>query len=77
MKPLIDQIISNPAKRALLPVAAVIVAVFGATACAVQETNTYPIEIFSEMHYSQSTRMQEPPALGSRRRCGPVPSDRH
>ena len=63
MKPLIAHIISRPAKRALLPMAAVIVAVFGATACAVQETNTYPIEIFSEMHYSQSTRMQEPPRL--------------
>ena len=62
MKPLIDQIIPKPTRRALLPIAAVVV-VFGATACAVQETNTYPIEIFSEMHYSQSSRMQEPPRL--------------
>ncbi len=33
------------------------------SACAVQETNTYPVEIFSEMHYAQSFRMQEPPRL--------------
>jgi mono/diheme cytochrome c family protein len=45
------------------PLALAIVAVFSASACAVQESNTYPIEIFSEMHYSQSTRMQEPPRL--------------
>ena len=32
-----------------------------ATACAVQEENTYPIEIFSEMHFSQAHRPQEPP----------------
>ena len=34
-----------------------------ASACAVQESNTYPVETFSEMHYSQSFRMQEPPRL--------------
>ena len=34
-----------------------------ASACAVQESNTYPVEMFSEMHYSQSFRMQEPPRL--------------
>lgn len=33
------------------------------SACAVQETNTYPVEIFSEMHYSQAFRSQEPPRL--------------
>jgi mono/diheme cytochrome c family protein len=34
-----------------------------ASACAVQESNTYPVETFSEMHYSQSFKMQEPPRL--------------
>lgn len=34
-----------------------------AAGCAVQESNTYPIELFSEMHYAQSTRSQEPPRL--------------
>lgn len=63
MKPLIGQVSSLPAKRVWLSLTAVIIAVFSATACAVQESNTYPIEIFSEMHYSQSTRMQEPPRL--------------
>ena len=33
------------------------------TACGIQETNTYPIELFSEMHYAQSHRAQEPPRL--------------
>ncbi len=63
MKPLIGPIFSRSAKRVWLPLTALIVAVFSASACAVQESNTYPIEIFSEMHYSQSTRMQEPPRL--------------
>ena len=63
MKSLSGQIVNRTVKRALLPLSAVIIAVFGATACAVQESNTYPIEIFSEMHYSQSNRMQEPPRL--------------
>ena len=34
-----------------------------ASACAIQESNTYPIETFSEMHYSQAARSQEPPRL--------------
>jgi mono/diheme cytochrome c family protein len=34
-----------------------------ASACSVQETNTYPVDTFTEMHYSQSYRMQEPPRL--------------
>lgn len=38
------------------------VAVF-VSGCAVQESNTYPIEIFSEMHYSQAPRSQEPQRL--------------
>ena len=63
MKTLIDQLFSDYAKRVFVPFAAMMVAVVGASACAVQESNTYPIEIFSEMHYSQSTRMQEPPRL--------------
>jgi mono/diheme cytochrome c family protein len=33
-----------------------------ATAC-VQQSNTYPVEVFKEMHYSQSVRPQEPPRL--------------
>lgn len=32
-------------------------------ACAVQEGNTYPVELFTEMHYSQANRSQEPPRL--------------
>ena len=63
MKTLIDQTSSSSAKRFRLLLATAVVAVFSATACAVQESNTYPIEIFSEMHYSQATRMQEPPRL--------------
>ena len=38
-------------------------AILGASACAIQESNTYPIETFSEMHYSQASRSQEPPRL--------------
>jgi mono/diheme cytochrome c family protein len=63
VKPLIDQIFPNFTVRTLLPLLAVAVVAVSAAACAVQESNTYPIEIFSEMHYSQSTRMQEPPRL--------------
>jgi mono/diheme cytochrome c family protein len=29
----------------------------------VQESSEYPVEIFSEMHYSQASRAQEPPRL--------------
>ena len=50
-------------RRAGLPLIAVALASVSAAACAVQESNTYPVEIFSEMHYSQATRMQEPPRL--------------
>ncbi len=63
MKPLIDHISSRFASRTILPLLAVAVCAVSAIGCAVQESNTYPIEIFSEMHYSQSTRMQEPPRL--------------
>ena len=34
-----------------------------ASACSVQETNAYPVDTFTEMHYAQSNRMQEPPRL--------------
>ena len=63
MKPLIDQIFTKRANRVWLLLAASCAVIVGASACAVQESNTYPIEIFSEMHYSQSNRMQEPPRL--------------
>ena len=39
------------------------VVAIAASACAIQESNTYPVEIFSEMHYSQASRSQEPPRL--------------
>ena len=32
------------------------------TAC-VQQNNTYPVEIFSEMHYNQANKYQEPPRV--------------
>ena len=32
------------------------------TAC-VQQNNTYPVEIFSEMHYNQAQKSQEPPRV--------------
>ena len=32
-------------------------------ACSVQETNAYPVDLFTEMHYAQSNRAQEPPRL--------------
>lgn len=63
MKPLIDPIISMSTRRIALPLLAVVVAAFSAASCAVQESNTYPIEVFSEMHFSQANRMQEPPRL--------------
>lgn len=63
MKPLIAQISSKFVSRTILPLLVVAVGAVSVVGCAVQESNTYPIEIFSEMHYSQSTRMQEPPRL--------------
>ncbi len=63
MKLLIGQNFSKTAQRVVLPLIAVLLVAVSAAACAVQESNTYPVEIFSEMHYSQSTRMQEPPRL--------------
>ncbi len=32
------------------------------TSC-VQQNNTYPVEIFSEMHYNQANKYQEPPRV--------------
>jgi len=49
--------------RFVLIVGLLILTSVTASACAVQESNTYPVETFSEMHYSQSFRMQEPPRL--------------
>lgn len=40
-----------------------IIAAFSASACAVQKSNTYPVETFSEMHFSQAFKSQEPPRL--------------
>ncbi len=63
MKPLIPQLISIVRPRSAWALLAIAIVVVSSTACAVQESNTYPIEIFSEMHYSQSQRNQEPPRL--------------
>ena len=41
----------------------VLLAFITTSACAVQESNTYPVELFSEMHYSQAHKAQEPPRL--------------
>lgn len=60
----VDHIAGLPAARRRLALMGLMaLAVLAATACAVQESNTYPIEIFSEMHYSQAYRAQEPPRL--------------
>lgn len=39
----------------------IIIALFF-TGC-VQQSNTYPVEIFSEMHYNQAQKYQEPPRV--------------
>tara|TARA_Y100000758_G_scaffold275678_1_gene220149 strand:- start:940 stop:1536 length:597 start_codon:yes stop_codon:yes gene_type:complete len=54
---------STLTRRFVLIVGLLILTSVTASACAVQESNTYPVETFSEMHYSQSFRMQEPPRL--------------
>jgi mono/diheme cytochrome c family protein len=54
---------SSAGKRRLVAVAALAGFSLIASACAVQKENTYPIELFSEMHYSQAVRAQEPPRL--------------
>ncbi len=52
-------------RRLVLIVGLLMLATLTASACAVQESNTYPVETFSEMHYSQAYRMQEPPRLAA------------
>ena len=39
-----------------------IIIAFFLTGC-VQQSNTYPVEIFSEMHYNQANKYQEPPRV--------------
>ena len=60
---LAPQIRVSPLRRTLAAALTASVLVLFASACAIQESNTYPIEIFSEMHYSQASRSQEPPRL--------------
>ncbi len=50
-------------RRFALTVGLLMLASVATSACAVQESNTYPVETFSEMHYSQSFRTQEAPRL--------------
>jgi mono/diheme cytochrome c family protein len=50
-------------KRVVLVVGMLMLASIVTSACAVQESNTYPVETFSEMHYAQSHKLQEPPRL--------------
>ena len=50
-------------RRLVLVVGLLLLGTLATSACAVQESNTYPVETFSEMHYSQAFRMQEPPRL--------------
>ena len=52
----------QPAKL-VLPLLTLALAAVAGAAC-VQENNTYPIDIFTEMHYSVSIRAQEPVRLG-------------
>ncbi|MCZ6538991.1 MAG: cytochrome c [Chloroflexi bacterium] len=50
-------------RRFVLVAGLLSLAALSVSACAVQESNTYPVETFSEMHYSQSFKSQEPPRL--------------
>ncbi|MDE0592731.1 MAG: hypothetical protein OSB68_05750, partial [Dehalococcoidia bacterium] len=50
-------------RRLVLVVGLMMLSTLASSACAVQESNTYPVEIFSEMHYSQAFKEQEPPRL--------------
>ena len=57
------------AKAQLVPwIAAVALVALAAGAC-VQQSNTYPVELFKEMHYSQAHRSQEPPRQAPLRRA--------
>ena len=56
--------IKSMLSRRLVTVAGLLMlSIFVTSACAVQESNTYPVETFSEMHYSQAFKAQEPPRL--------------
>ena len=50
-------------RRVVIVVGLMMLSTLASSACAVQESNTYPVEIFSEMHYSQAFKEQEPPRL--------------
>jgi mono/diheme cytochrome c family protein len=50
-------------RRVIIVVGLMMLSTLASSACAVQESNTYPVEIFSEMHYSQAFKEQEPPRL--------------
>ena len=50
-------------RRFAITVGLLMLASVATSACAVQESNTYPVETFSEMHYSQSFKLQEAPRL--------------
>lgn len=50
-------------RRLMMVIGLMMLGTLATSACAVQENNTYPVETFSEMHYSQSFKMQEPPRL--------------
>lgn len=50
-------------RRSILILGLLMLAAFSASACAVQKSNTYPVETFSEMHFSQAFKPQEPPRL--------------
>ncbi len=49
--------------RLVLMIGFISIISWATAACAVQESNTYPVETFSEMHYSQAYKAQEPPRL--------------
>jgi len=50
-------------RRLVMVVGLLMLGSLATSACAVQENNTYPVETFSEMHYAQSHKAQEPPRL--------------
>ncbi|MBT3863227.1 MAG: hypothetical protein HOF71_05925 [Chloroflexi bacterium] len=50
-------------RRLVMVVGLLMLGTLATSACAVQENNPYPVETFSEMHYSQAYKAQEPPRL--------------
>ena len=58
-------ILPTPTRRFSVLMGIIMLAFITTSACAVQESNTYPVEMFSEMHYSQAYKAQEPPRLAS------------